>query len=127
MANLFSGPAGPFPFRIEEWEPRGRHVTVLAGIAAARPATKAYARIVEMRSGQELRLRYSPSGAMLDRGAMNFAVEERDQADHIVALHGLFMSVVPARAAFSVLAETHKAWGLTLRKGTDVIETTRPA
>ena len=71
------------------------------------------------RPGQELRLRYSPAGLSIDRGAMNFAIEEWDEAEHIVALHGLFISLEPARVAYDALA----AGGLrlTLRKGIRVL------
>ena len=94
-------------------------LTVLGAIASSRPALDAYAAVFAARPGQELRLRYSPAGVSIDRGAMNFAIEEWDEAEHIVALHGIFLSLAPAVAAYDALVPG--GGKLTLRKGIRVL------
>jgi hypothetical protein len=75
---------------------------VLGAIASSRPAVDAYAVVVAARPGWELH--NSPAGVDVNRGALKFAIEEWDEAEHIVALHGLFISLELARVASDVLA-----------------------
>jgi hypothetical protein len=51
---------------------------------------------------------------------MYFAVERWDEAEHIIALHGIFMSLAPAIAAYDSVAALG-GLRLTLRKGIRVL------
>lgn len=122
MTVLVSGLAGAFPYRIEERPALARGLTVLAYVLDIRPAIEAFEAAVAWRDGQELRLRRDTKPAVADYREMNFAVAEWDDAGHVVTVHGLFLSIAPAQAAYAAVRTARLGAELTLHHHGRVLE-----